>query len=81
MPCAEQKQQAPVIPEGSLLWDSQRNRVVGNVVSDSREADLAIASAGGEISTFDNCWAGNEYATSAPLELESLAPCDAEPAA
>lgn len=77
-PCAEQKQETPVVPEGALLWDSYQNVVTLNVVSDSGEADLAVASAGGEISTFGNCWAGNEFATSAPLDLERLAPCEGE---
>ncbi len=31
---------------------------------------------GGDISTFDNCWADNTFATSAPTDVESLAPCD-----
>jgi hypothetical protein len=75
VPCSEQKQQAPTVPSGSLLWDSLNNTVTGNAVSDSREADIAVASAGGDISTFGNCWADNEFATSAPLELELLAPC------
>ncbi len=74
--CATQKTQAPATPEGSLLWDSQENRVIGNVLSDNRGADLAVASAGGDISTFDNCWADNTFATSAPTDVESLAPCD-----
>lgn len=74
--CAEQKNQTPAVPEGSLLWDAQQNTVTGNVVSDSREADLAVASAGGDISTFANCFSGNEFTTTAPLELEALAPCD-----
>jgi hypothetical protein len=51
--------------------------VVGNVVSDSRAADLAVASAGGDVSTFGNCWSGNTFATSAPAEIETLAPCGA----
>lgn len=74
--CNEQKNETPAVPEGSLLWDAQQNTVTGNIVSDSREADLAVASAGGDISTFANCFAGNEYATTAPLELETLAPCE-----
>ena len=74
--CATQKQQPVADPGGGLLWDSLQNRVVGNVVSDSRAADIAVASAGGDISTFGNCFAGNTYATTAPAELETLAPCD-----
>ena len=64
--CATQKEQPVTEPEGGLLWDSLENRVVGNVVSDSRAADLAVASAGGDIATFGNCWASNTFTTSAP---------------
>jgi hypothetical protein len=78
LPCAEQKNQAPAAVEGAILWDALQNQVTGNVVSDSREADIAVASAGGDISTFANCFAGNEFTTSAPLELETLAPCEGD---
>jgi hypothetical protein len=74
--CATQKQQPVSDPGEGLLWDSQLNRVIGNVVSDSRSADIAVASAGGDISTFDNCWADNTFTTSAPTDIETLAPCD-----
>jgi hypothetical protein len=76
--CATQKQQPVTDPGGGLLWDSQQNRVIGNDVSDSRAADLAVASAGGDISTFDNCFSGNTFSSTAPAELETLAPCDGE---
>ncbi len=77
--CATQKEQPVTDPGGGLLWDSQQNRVVGNVVSDSRAADIAVASAGGDISTFGNCWSDNTFTTSAPTDVETLAPCDGEP--
>jgi hypothetical protein len=75
-PCSEQKNQPVVVPEGALLWDSIGNRVFGNLVTNSREADLATASVGGDISTFRNCFSDNEFTTSAPIDLELLAPCD-----
>jgi hypothetical protein len=75
--CATQKAEAPATPEGGLLWDSMETRVEGNVVSDSRVADIAVDSVGADLSTFGNCWKGNTFTTSAPLELETLAPCDA----
>ena len=78
LPCDEQKNLEINIPDGPILWDSFDNIVRDNVVTGSGEADLAVASADGDISTFRNCWAGNEFTTSAPLELESLAPCDGE---
>ena len=76
--CDEQKQQPIAEQTDALLWDSYENIVRGNVVSNSGEADIAIASAGGDISTFGNCVADNEFATSAPLEIESLAPCEGD---
>ncbi|MBI4933768.1 MAG: right-handed parallel beta-helix repeat-containing protein [Actinobacteria bacterium] len=75
--CAEQKQQAPVDPGGPILWDSQQNRVQGNVLSDNRVADLLVASAGTDVSTLGNCFSGNEAATTRPNNLQTLAPCDA----
>jgi hypothetical protein len=78
MTCDEQKTLPIEIPEGSVLWDALQNTVVDNVVTNSGEADLAVASAGGDISTFGNCFAGNEFATSAPTDVEQLAPCEGE---
>lgn len=75
IPCSEQKNEIPAVPEGALLWDSMGNSVSGNVISDSREADLAVASAGSDISTFRNCFSDNEFTTSAPTDLQMLAPC------
>jgi hypothetical protein len=77
-PCAEQKNDTPEVPAGLLLWDSYDNQVLDNVVSDSRIADIAVASVGTDISTLRNCWGGNEFQSSAPLELEQLAPCEGE---
>jgi hypothetical protein len=76
--CEEQKELDIEIPEGAILWDSFRNRVTGNVVTNSGEADLAVASAGGDLATFGNCFGGNEFSTSAPTDVEGLAPCDGE---
>ena len=75
-PCAEQKNEIPATPTGPLLWNAYENRVIGNDVSDSREADIAVASAGEDISTFRNCFSDNVAATSAPTDLQALAPCD-----
>lgn len=74
-PCAEQKNEIPATPTGPLLWNAYENKVVDNMISDSREADIALASAGDDISTFRNCFEGNEITTSAPLDLQALAPC------
>lgn len=78
LPCDESRQLPIEDPGGAILWDSFDNVVRDNVVTNSGEADLAVASAGGDISTFGNCFAGNDHATTAPLDLEVLAPCDGD---
>ena len=75
MTCEESKNVMPVQPEGPLLWDSQDTTVRGNVLEDNRRADIAVASAGTDLWTLGNCFEGNTFTTSAPLDLEKLAPC------
>ena len=75
MTCEESKNVMPVQPKGPLLWDSQDTTVRGNVLEDNRRADIAVASAGTDLWTLGNCFEGNTFATSAPLDLEKLAPC------
>ncbi len=77
-PCSESKTKAPQVPGGPLLWDSAENIVRGNVLEDNRRADIAVASAGSDLRTLGNCFSGNQFATSAPLELELLAPCEGD---
>jgi hypothetical protein len=74
--CAEQKQQTPTKPSGPLLWDSQDNTVMGNVVAGNRLADIMVASAGSDISTLGNCFSNNNIDTSLPKNLQTLAPCE-----
>ena len=73
--CAESKKLMPVQPDGALLWDSQDTTVRGNVLEDNRRADIAVGSAGSDLWTLGNCFEGNTFTTSAPLDLEKLAPC------
>jgi Right handed beta helix region len=79
-PCDETIDEAPAdaasIPD-LLIWNPRDNRVVGNVVEDSRLADIGVGSLD-DVSQLGNCFAGNTFATSAPLELEALAPCEGE---
>lgn len=77
MTCAESKKLTPKGNAGSVLWDSQQNRVVGNSMHDNRVADMIVASAGADVSTLGNCFSGNTFTTSYPFKLEQLAPCDA----
>src|SRR5690606_1966188 len=50
---------------------------VGNVVEASRLADLAVGSLE-DVSALGNCFADNTFSTSAPQEVETLAPCEGE---
>ncbi len=79
-PCAETLDDAPTDPAeipDLVIWNPRENRVVGNVVEDSRLADIAVGSLD-DISGLGNCFAENMFATSAPLDLEALAPCEGE---
>ncbi len=73
--CADSKKLMPVQPDGALLWDSQDTTVRNNVLEDNRRADIAVGSAGSDLWTLGNCFEGNTFTTSAPLDLEKLAPC------
>ena len=75
--CAESKLVPPQDPGGGILWDSMQNRVIGNVLENNRVADLLVASAGTDVSSLGHCFTGNVYTTTAPNNLEVLAPCDA----
>jgi hypothetical protein len=58
---------------GGFYWPSG-NIVRGNVIEDSRLADMGLTQEDGA----GNCFADNEFTRSAPLDLETLAPCDGE---
>ena len=77
--CAEQREQPPAdeIPE-SLFWEAYDNVVTENVVSGSGQGDLAVFGLGTPTEDLRNCFAGNTYETTAPADLETLAPCEGE---
>lgn len=77
MPCSESKKVAPVQPDGPLLWDSQNNIVRDNVIENSGEADIAVASAGTDLWTLGNCFEGNTATTYAPTNLATVGSCSA----
>ncbi len=85
LPCSETRNTTPTVEDQSALalvfWDSTGNRIVDNVVSDSGLGDLAVGAIGVDPSTLDNCFAGNTFTSSAPNEIEALAPCDGAPTA
>src|SRR5690606_15327747 len=64
-----------------VLWNATGNRFVGNVVESSGLADLASATLALEAedmttAELGNCFSGNTFTSTAPLDLELLAPCD-----
>ncbi|HEX6422080.1 MAG TPA: right-handed parallel beta-helix repeat-containing protein, partial [Acidimicrobiales bacterium] len=79
-PCADTLNEAPADPASLpdlLIWNPRDNRVVGNEVEDSRLADIAVGSLE-DVAGLGNCFADNTFATSAPVDLEALAPCEGE---
>lgn len=78
VPCKEAP--APTVTPtdlpASVLWSSKNNRIIGNTVSDSGVADLAVGDLGADVPSLGNCFSGNTFGTSAPAAVESLAPCD-----
>src|SRR5918998_5516446 len=80
LPCSEARELPTAdpadIPE-TVLWNPRDNSVVGNVVEDSRLADIGVGSLV-DVSGMNNCFADNEISTTAPADLEALAPCEGE---
>jgi hypothetical protein len=79
-PCSEAKGEATADPAtipDTVLWNPRDNRVVGNVVEDSGMADIGVGSLE-DVSGLGNCFAENEISTTAPTDLEALAPCDGQ---
>jgi hypothetical protein len=94
-PCSETRDQpVPEIAEDqcravegflapcAVVWHPYENSVVGNDVSGSGVADLAVGTidlVGDGVTTdaLRNCFSDNTFATSAPADLEVLAPCGA----
>jgi hypothetical protein len=79
--CSEAKDDPPADPAdipNPLLWNSRDNRVVGNVVEGSGQADIGVRAVDVDTSTLGNCFSGNTFGTTAPADLERLAPCDGE---
>ncbi len=65
-------------PESSeWLWEATGNVVRDNVVSGSGLGDLAMWFDGEGQATGSNCFAGNDFETSAPEDIEDEAPCPA----
>jgi hypothetical protein len=83
-PCDETRDAPlPDEPIELVLWNATGNRFVGNVIEASGLADLASATIALDedsltTAELDNCFSGNTFTTSAPKDIEGLAPCDGE---
>ena len=63
---------------GDVLWNATGNKVIGNVVENSGLADIGsgtIPADDASIRALNNCFSDNTYKTSAPENLEEIAPC------
>src|SRR3546814_9483794 len=58
-----------------------KNSSVGNEGSESGGAALGFGSLQTDRASLDNCFDGNTFTTTAPTDLEGLAPCEGEPTA
>ena len=79
-PCSEAKGEPTADPAtipDTVLWNPRDNRVVGNVIEDSGLADIGLGSLE-DVSGLGNCFADNELTSTAPTDLEALAPCEGE---
>jgi hypothetical protein len=76
--CADTLEDEPPDPDtvDSVLWQPRGNVVRGNVVEESGLGDLAIGTIDADPATLDNCFADNTFTSTAPAQLEQLAPCE-----
>lgn len=81
-PCEDVRDAPPAVTDPAalalVLWDPAENRVLGNDVSGSGLADLGFGSLQPDLASLDNCFGGNTVDTTAPAQLEALAPCEGE---
>jgi hypothetical protein len=85
-PCEETRDDE--LPEESeipdiVLWNATGNSIIGNDVSGSGLADLAsgtipLDDESATTAELDNCFSDNVFETSAPADLEGLAPCEGD---
>jgi hypothetical protein len=77
-PCETSKAPATKKKVGTVLWNATGNHIVGNAVSGSGLADLGsgtIPDDAASLKALNNCFSDNAFTTSAPADLQGLAPC------
>ncbi|HNJ96673.1 MAG TPA: right-handed parallel beta-helix repeat-containing protein [Ilumatobacteraceae bacterium] len=77
MSCADQKALETTDPGDVIIWESRMNRVIGNVLEDNRGADLLVAAVTTTGDKLGHCFSDNTFTSSAPNDIEAVAPCDA----
>jgi Right handed beta helix region len=84
-PCEDVRDDPPAVTDPAalslVLWDPMENSVVGNDVSGSGLVDIGVGSLQPDLAGLGNCFSDNAFATTAPSDLEALAPCSGEPTA
>ncbi len=80
IPASQCKAVEGLMDKCGVLWPPRENRVIGNVVTGSGVADLAVGTVdifneGVTTDTLGNCFADNTFGTSAPKAIEQVAPC------
>lgn len=77
-PCADTLDDELPDPDtiDTVLWPPRNNSIVGNTVEGSGLGDIAIGTLTEDPASLQNCFSDNTFTTSAPAELETLAPCE-----
>jgi hypothetical protein len=86
IPAADCKEVSGLLAPCAVVWNPFENEIVGNEVSGSGLADLAVATVdlfgtGVTVESLGNCFSGNTVTSTAPTDLQGLAPCEGDPTA
>lgn len=77
--CADAKKVPVADPKdipALILFQPRNNTISGNVIEDSKVADLGYGVIGDDPpGSLGNCWADNTFTTSQPPDIEKVAPC------
>ncbi|MGB0114374.1 MAG: right-handed parallel beta-helix repeat-containing protein [Ilumatobacteraceae bacterium] len=83
LPCSQTREFPLADPDDvePIYWRPLDNRVVGNVVAESGVADIALIAVDADLDVIDpgelgNCFGANEFESTAPTDLEGIAPCE-----
>ena len=75
-PCAETKGKQPTDIKTTVIWPAKNNKVIENAVERSGVADIGVGTLGEPpVSELGNCFSGNTVTSSAPPDLQAIAPC------